>query len=581
MTSKLRGLYKQLVRVGAVSVIATAITLPLLATSWNLGLSSLGLLTLVPLIFLVLNFGGDLPHLRGRVGKSAHIGDHVVPRTLLLAVLAVTSVVNSAKPLLPLIAIGVVAIALSLEIGTRVISERIQPIAIRLPRFNRPNSLHVNLTWVSVLSLAWTGLFTPLLSLDSESGLIHLVTALLVLAASLFAFVYAALIWRVQRGSAGALTKALSDYSPSFAIHWEAPKNTVYQIKMWLPYLEQVGVDFFVIVRTTKNFEEVRTITDRPVILRSDLKDIDSAIVPSLKAILYVNTATLNNHLVRFTDLTHVQLNHGDSDKAASSNPAFKIFTKNFVAGQAAIDRFERNGVTTPPDFFEVVGRPQVSSIETAQLRSSSSAIKTVLYAPTWHGFYEDSNHSSLKIGPVLVQSLVEAGTRVLFRPHPYSLRSSKYRRIIKKVEAYLADQNSKGGVQHLYGNASASALIESLFNESDALIGDVSSVVADYLQSGKPLSVVCINQSLQDLAGHMPVSQAAYVLDAGGTGKDKPQPAELQSRIQDVIGGLVVNDTLQVARADLKKYYLGDISPGNEVSTFVAALRRYVVPPK
>ena len=109
MTSKLRGLYKQLVRVGAVSVIATAITLPLLATSWNLGLSSLGLLTLVPLIFLVLNFGGDLPHLRGRVGKSAHIGDHVVPRTLLLAVLAVTSVVNSAKPLLPLIAIGVVS----------------------------------------------------------------------------------------------------------------------------------------------------------------------------------------------------------------------------------------------------------------------------------------------------------------------------------------------------------------------------------------------------------------------------------------------------------------------------------------
>lgn len=577
MISKLRGLYKQLIRVGFISTVATILTFPALAAALTSTPSIISLLVLVPLVYIGVSLNGDLPQIRSRLGRKAAIGNHLIPRTLLLTVCAVTSTVNNPSSSLPVIAVGFVALAMSMELATRTISERILPIALGLPGFKRPNTLAINLSWIQLLSLAWTGLYIPTLTLGKASGVTLLLSAAILLGMGIAALAHTIQTWRVQSKSTAALTEAISAYAPRFALHWEAPANTSYQVKMWLPYLEQAGVNFFIFVRTTKNFEEVAALTNRPIVLRSGINDIDAAIVPSLRAVLYVNTATVNNHVVRFTELTHIQLNHGDSDKAASSNPAFKVFTRNFVAGQAAIDRFSRNGVTTAPDFFEIVGRPQVSGIELATPLKLAANPKTVLYAPTWHGFYEDSDYSSLKIGTVLVQTLVEAGNRVIFRPHPYSYRSASYRRIISKVESYLEEQNTLGGVQHLFGKQAATPLIHELFNQSDALISDVSSVVTDYLQSEKPMSVVCINQLPQDLAKTMPVSKAAYVLEVGGPGETIPASKDLKTRVQDIIDDLLVTDSLQSTRLALKKYYLGDLPRGEEASLFVSTLQKYV----
>src|SRR5699024_12219569 len=52
--------------------------------------------------------------------------------------------------------------------------------------------------------------------------------------------------------------------------------------------------------------------------------------------------------IVSYTQLTHVQLNHGESDKGPSFSPVFRSYDKDFVAGQAAIDRFAANGVAMP-----------------------------------------------------------------------------------------------------------------------------------------------------------------------------------------------------------------------------------------
>ena len=52
--------------------------------------------------------------------------------------------------------------------------------------------------------------------------------------------------------------------------------------------------------------------------------------------------------MVRFNQLTHIQLLHGDSDKASSFNPVTAMFDRIFVAGQAAIDRYAANGVLIP-----------------------------------------------------------------------------------------------------------------------------------------------------------------------------------------------------------------------------------------
>ena len=138
------------------------------------------------------------------------------------------------------------------------------------------------------------------------------------------------------RGGASPLTAALTEYAPAFVLTWQAPadEQSAYQIAMWLPYLKQLEVPFFILVRTSPNFAEATAVTDVPVVLERKLEDLDRVVVPSLRAAFYVNTAIVNCHLVRYAQLTHIQLNHGDSDKMASTNQVFRMFDRNFVAGR-------------------------------------------------------------------------------------------------------------------------------------------------------------------------------------------------------------------------------------------------------
>ena len=88
--------------------------------------------------------------------------------------------------------------------------------------------------------------------------------------------------------------------------------------------------------------------------------------MPSLKVAFYVNNAARNTHFIERRELTHVWLNHGDSEKPACYNPVHAIYDLIFVAGQAGIDRYARHGVHIPAEKFRIVGRPQVEQITRA-----------------------------------------------------------------------------------------------------------------------------------------------------------------------------------------------------------------------
>ena len=188
--------------------------------------------------------------------------------------------------------------------------------------------------------------------------------AALVLAAAALAD---AALWVLQRRRAERrLTKTLTAYGPRFALHWDAQPGTGYQIGRWIPYLDRLGVPYVVFVRNPASFAEAERMTDQPVIVRRGSREMDPVMVSTLRCIFYVNNALRNVHVVRYAGVRHVQLNHGDSDKATSYNPVFRMFDRNFVAGQAAIDRFSAHGISTAPDFFEIVGRPQVEDVAVA-----------------------------------------------------------------------------------------------------------------------------------------------------------------------------------------------------------------------
>jgi hypothetical protein len=372
---------------------------------------------------------------------------------------------------------------------------------------------------------------------------------------------------------------------PSFAVHWQAAPGSIHQLTMWMEHLQALGRPFFIVTRTRDNFFEVTERFDVPVLHRVGLDAVEDALSPSLKSVFYVNTAILNDHMLRYPHLTHIQLNHGDSDKIASYSPVFRAYDKDFVAGQAAIDRFADAGLATAPGFFAIVGRPQVAGVQAARGPVRELAHPTVLYAPTWRGNTQDSNYTSLPQGPAIVRALLDHGCTVVFRPHPYWDKNHRTAAAREAVVELLAKDAAATGRDHVYGSVAESELsVFDCFNLSDFMVSDVSSVVNDYLFSLKPLIMMAVTTAPDQFVEDYPVARGAYVVDYSTFGEDpfgqtpapdavQPPTATLAAALDSIWG----DDPLQGVRRELETYYLGDIPRDRYAERFLEEARKYV----
>ncbi|MDR2566255.1 MAG: CDP-glycerol glycerophosphotransferase family protein [Bifidobacteriaceae bacterium] len=366
---------------------------------------------------------------------------------------------------------------------------------------------------------------------------------------------------------------------PAFAVHWQAARGSIHQLTMWMDYLGQLGKPFFVITRTRENFLEVTQTFDVPVLHRVGLDAVEEALSPSLKTVFYVNTAILNDHMLRYPHLNHIQLNHGDSDKIASYSPVFRAYDKDFVAGQAAIDRFAAAGLATAPDFFVIVGRPQVAGVEPSRGPVAGLDSPVALYAPTWTGNTKDSDYTSLRRGPEIVQALLVRGCTVIFRPHPYWEKNYATAAGRAAVVALLTRDAALTGRGHVFGTVAENdwSIID-CFNQSDLMISDVSSVVNDYLYSEKPFIMMAVTAEPEGFADEFPVARGAYVVDYStlqGSGGVVPEagPQTLEAALDAIWG----DDPLAPVRRELKTYCLGDIPRAEYAGRFLQEASKYV----
>ena len=164
------------------------------------------------------------------------------------------------------------------------------------------------------------------------------------------------------------VAEALGGYGPQFVVYFAAALGASYQVAMWLPYFVRIGRPFVILTRSVPVAQEMTRLVRQlgvtvPVVNRSSLRSLEEAVVPSMRAAFYVNNAVRNTHLIERRELTHVWLNHGDSEKPSSYNPVHAIYDLIFVGGQAGIDRYARHGAVIPAEKFLIVGRPQVESI--------------------------------------------------------------------------------------------------------------------------------------------------------------------------------------------------------------------------
>jgi hypothetical protein len=379
-----------------------------------------------------------------------------------------------------------------------------EPLIARAVRFSIPLAVHLpglptrrerrDLGWVAVscsLVVTAAGAVLVLLGLPTWLWLVLVILSAVPL-------VLAALDGRTKvlmaRSQRVLLAKAMTAFAPDFFVYTSRPDDASYQITMWLPYLEQAGLKFAIITRNRVPALALADLTDVPVIEARGIADLETLIVPSLKAAFYVNASSGNGALVRFQHLSHIYLGHGDSDKPPSYNPTHAMYDQIFAAGPAAARRYAAHGVSIPAEKFRIVGRPQVEDIQQVETSIRSVAEPVVLYAPTWRGHVEETMLYSLPQGEQIVGALLERGARVIFRPHPFSYDFDDDARTIARIHAMLDAASRQTGRAHLWGAAAESELgIRDCINTSDAMVSDVSSVVSDYLFSGKPFAMIAV----------------------------------------------------------------------------------------
>ncbi|WP_446219586.1 CDP-glycerol glycerophosphotransferase family protein [Micromonospora sp. IBHARD004] len=366
----------------------------------------------------------------------------------------------------------------------------------------------------------------------------------------------------------GPVGRALRRHQPEFVLYFSAPPGSEYQVTMWLPYLERIGRPFMVLLREPEFLPTVAAATSAPVVFCPTLKTMDEALVPSLRAAFYVNHGAKNSHCIRFSQLTHVQLHHGDSDKAPSANPVSAIFDRIFVAGPAAIDRYARAGVEIPAEKFVVVGRPQVEAIEVRREPARGLAAPTVLYTPTWTGHHADANYCSLPVAETVIRRLLDRGATVILRAHPYTSQDPTSARQLARLTELLAADQARTGRAHLWGAAAARELtLTECVNRSDALVSDVSGVISDYLYSGKPYAVTDMGVDGEHFVERFPLAGSGYVLRRD------------VSNVDEVLTQLLGTDPKAADRWATRSRYLGDFPADSYAEAFLDAARRQLEP--
>jgi hypothetical protein len=321
-----------------------------------------------------------------------------------------------------------------------------------------------------------------------------------------------------------------------------------------------------VVASDSRTARAVREESELPVVTVAHYATLDDVLARSdVRLALYVNHNPLNFSMLRFTSLVHVSLLHGDSDKVVSVSNQVKAYDFSFVAGQAAVDRMARY----VPLFDArartmVIGRPQLDAGSLARVAPAAGERRTVLYAPTWEGAQPSAAYSSLEVmGRRTVAALLADPTlRVVYRPHPLTgvrlpAMAEADRSVRDMVEAAAEAHPGAGHRVSVGGD-----LLDD-FASADLLLCDISAVAMDWLAAGRPL-VVTAPEHPGVVTASTPLTEATARMSP----EDAVDAAALVRRELE-------DDPHGDERAQLARYYLGDVRPGAATAAFVAACEK------
>ena len=141
----------------------------------------------------------------------------------------------------------------------------------------------------------------------------------------------------------------IREHAPQVVLYFSGARDAAYQANMWLETLARLDRPAMIIMRE-RWLVPLLGRTGLPVVCIDGTVDLMNFPVPSARVALYPANTGKNLHMIRIRGVAHVFVGHGDSDKAASSNPFARVYNQVWVAGQAGRDRYLRAGVGVRDD---------------------------------------------------------------------------------------------------------------------------------------------------------------------------------------------------------------------------------------
>ncbi len=267
-----------------------------------------------------------------------------------------------------------------------------------------------------------------------------------------------------------------------FLIHLGDGVDADFHVDLWYPYVRSVDPAAILVIRSMPLFTHLQaTRPDLPTIYVKSGIEAEWVVsnCPDLAGVLYVSNTGNTIHFLRFNHLRHVFLGHGDSEKAASCHKFFRAYDEVWTAGRAHIGRFLNSGMDHASVRFRVVGRPTLRPMIEAARGAPEPGF---LYLPTWEGFQAEQEYTSIREAESFIPAVMaRTGLGAVVKFHPWV---GKRVTALNEVEDRLAALETERPVTVV----ARTDLAADIMPQSSFLISDISSVVSDYLPTGRPI---------------------------------------------------------------------------------------------
>src|SRR5699024_9558702 len=252
----------------------------------------------------------------------------------------------------------------------------------------------------------------------------------------------------------------------------------------------------------------------------------------------------------------HIFINHGDSEKLVNLGKNYRIYDEFWVAGHAQIDRFVNSGIDFLSLGFRVVGRPQARPLIE---QSDATPHSLFAYLPTWEGYQDKQNYTSAALMGDVLDEIAQLGQAdAAVKLHPYPGQRIKALRDIERQVA--GEANTLGALLHQPGDTPPESAADpavhildryesatQLMANAAFLITDVSSVVSDFLITGRPIFLYMPpGDEIGLAASSVPLDSYCYVFAT---------PDELLEHVRTVV--VEGRDSLRDARLQARNYFI------------------------